>query len=164
VGNRSTSGHPIVTKRLAVDQSTMPALVVLLHDYRDRVLHVLECGQERMGDEALRNEGLKADVGALLANTHVGAYCVERRLCLTASICSAATQSDSSKLFSRLSFGNESKLSFVFDVSRGIRELSRCSQDRADVLRPVEDSCKFAFFVLLFHYPASCHWRVCSRR
>lgn len=51
----------------------MSPFVISLHDRRDRDLHVLECDQERMRDAALRNEGLKAGVGALLANTHAGA-------------------------------------------------------------------------------------------
>lgn len=45
-------------RRLVVNQLTLPAPVVRSNDYRDRDLHVLERGKERMRDAALPDEGL----------------------------------------------------------------------------------------------------------
>lgn len=57
----------------------------------------------------------------------------------------AVTQRISSKLSSFQSFQSKPKLLSCFDRLRGIRELSRRSQDRTNVLRPVEDFMQSAF-------------------
>lgn len=41
-------------RRLAVNQLTVPTPFIWSHDYRDRDLHVLERGKERMRNAALR--------------------------------------------------------------------------------------------------------------